>query len=366
MGFNDAVQEVYAYQVIGTEGELTEANLIVNILGNPSVSYDNVEIEINNRSTQATPLNSGQYMRGHLTSSGDKDWFVINSLGNEVIHLELCPQGSQCFDEKAWVLYVFDADQVEQQAIDEQTVALKWIRDDTLAVLSSFESKHMYLLHNAGVFNDSLVGIIDPCYGDTNSVDLGVGAGSKNYLVAISTPLLRDGGDGCSDGDVVLERAGPSFQEPDPNDPTKTKIISTTEEYITAFPYSDDQYTIKATRTGVNPLAEMSTDSATFDAVGRLVNIPKVRVFDQLYSAELQQLSSQESADAPATFEIVALQPLDQPLSASSDQAVYDPANGIVKMPQVIDLQSGQAYSVELQYQYEDNTLELRKVVPVH
>ena len=365
LGVNDAAQEIFNYQVVDSEGGVTDAQLVVNILGNPSVSFDNVEIEINNSSAQATPLNSGQYIRGQLMTSSDKDWFVINSLGNEIIHMELCPEGSQCFDEKAWVLYVFDADQVEQQAIDDKTYPLTLRRDDTQAVLFSFDSAHMYLLLNRGIFDGSLVGIIDPCYGDTNTVDIGVGAEARNYLVAISSPLLRDGGEGCSDGSVVLERPGPSFEEPDPADPTKTKTITTTEEYTVAFPYSDDQYTIKATRTGVNPLAVMSPDSTTFDAAGRLVSIPKIRVFDQLYTAELQQLSPQGDPDASANFEIISLQPLDEALSASSDQAVYDSAKGVVNIPQVIDLQSGVAYSVELQYQPEDNTLQLRKAIPV-
>ncbi|PKM12250.1 MAG: hypothetical protein CVV13_06125 [Gammaproteobacteria bacterium HGW-Gammaproteobacteria-3] len=370
LGPTDAAQDVFAYQVTGTDGAVTAAKLIINVLGNPSVSFDNVEIETNNRTNEATPLNSAQFMRGQLTISSDKDFFVIESSGNEIIHLELCPEGSQCFDKGAWVLYVFDKDLAAAQNIDGASFPLTQFRDDTLAVLNTNISQHLYLLHRTGRIQDSLIGIIDPCFGDTRTVDIGVGAGAKEYLVAISTPLLGDGAtDTCGVGDVVLERPGRSFDEttPDPNDPAKqiTKTITTTEEFITAFPFIDDQYTLKVTRTGQNPLALMTPDSTTFDAVGRRVNIPTVRVLDQLFSAQLEQSVAPKSVGAPISFDIVALDALPEPLSASAAQAAFNPANNKVIIPQVIDLQTGQAYSVELLFKPEDSTLELLKVTPI-
>ncbi|MGR9053129.1 MAG: VCBS domain-containing protein [Gammaproteobacteria bacterium] len=363
LGINDAVQDTFSFQIVDTDGVKSNGVLIVTVLGNPSLAADNTEIEFNNRSTQATPLNSGQYIRGQLTSSSDKDWYVINSLGNEVIHFELCPNGSQCSDEKAWVLYVFDADLVAEQGIDDAGVTLTLTRDDNLQVIDFFVSGHMYLLHNFGVFDNSLIGIIDPCFGDTNTLDIGVGPGPRNYLIAISTPLLRDGGQGCSSGNVVLTEAGPTFEEPDPANPGKTREVKTTREFIVAFPYNDDLYTIKATRTGVNPLLVQNQESPVFDAVGKSLTIPRVRIDNQYYTADLA-LSG--SSDNSLSFDLLSIQPYEGTTAVSSGTPVYNPATKTLMMPQVVDAGSGISYSAELTYKADKNALEVQRVSEVN
>ena len=153
----------------------------------------------------------------------------------------------------------------------------------------------MYFLYNFGVFKEALVGVIDPCFGNRNIVDVGVPTlapgKTRNYFVAISSPLQRDGGstDGgsgassatCSFGSVVLKKKGASIDVPvgDPSTTTTvtgststittatTKSVTTTEQFIAIFPNSDDQYTVKVTRTGTSPInTRSSADQAIYDA----------------------------------------------------------------------------------------------------
>ncbi len=369
LGISDVAKEIFRYQFITTTGSFINAKLTIFILGNPSVSFDNVEIEFNDVSVQATPINAGnplrvgQNMRGQLPTANDKDWYVFNSLGNEIISLELCPEGSQCVDEGSWVLYVFDADLLAQQAAEFKTLPLVRFVDQTGEILSTSQSDHMYLLLNSGVFDDSLIGLIDPCFGDRRTLDIGVGPTTlpKNYLVAISSPLLRsDGpdslGEGCGSGSVVLEREVVTL-------PDGSKII---EQFISAFPFSDDQYTLKVTRTGANPFAVVPPDFPVFDAIGGKVVIPKIRVNDTLFTLELEQLNTAGRTDTPTTFGILSIEALNEPLTADPYTPTFNPASLVVKLPQVMDSASGTVYSVEMLYQPQSDTLNLLKAEPVN
>lgn len=382
LGLGETAEDVFSYTIEGEKGYTSTAKLIIHINGNPGASTDNVEIEINDRSRFSTPLHSGQLMRGSLQTSGDKDWFSLASLGNEIIHLELCPQGSSCFNEKAWVLYVFDSQKLTQE-IEEETVPLRAFRNDTLKTLSTWDSNHMYLAMSAGVFESSLIGVINPCFGDSNAIDLGVGPDPRTYFIAISTPLLGDGnskpgteeikeGDnpGCGAGSVILEREGPSFEEtiviegePDeegnPTFTTETKTVNTTQQYIVAFPYSDDQYSISATGTGISPLTVKSVDAAVYDPEVKSLDIPSIRVMDNLYSAELllQETGERSALDDAQKMVLMAIEQLDAELAGDPYQATYNPATNQVHLPQVIDKSTGEIYSVFLLYHgpSEDN-----------
>jgi hypothetical protein len=371
LGLNDVAQDIFHYQIITTTGFTIDAKITVYILGNPSVSFDNVEIEGNNASNVAGPIHAGsasqmgQYMRGQLTSPDDRDWFIVNSLGNEIINLELCPEGSQCKDEKGWVMYVFDADKFQSEGNEDKTVTLRTYIDRTNETLSTTQANHFYLLYDKGFFNNSLIGIIDPCFGDRRTLDIGVGQQPKNYLVLITSPLFRSSSldpqinndvEGCGAGDVVLERVKATL-------PGGTKII---EQFITAFPFSDDQYTLRVTRTGADPFAVLSPSSVAFDAVGRKAHVAKIRVNNQLFTAELEQLNTPTDANTLTTFGIRSMQSLSEPLTADPYLPTYNPVNQIVKFPQVLDTQSGAVYSVEMLYQPESNTLNLLRAVPVH
>jgi len=386
LGLSDVAEEVFRYQIITTDNRFVDAKLTIFILGNPSVSFDNVEIEFNNFSAQATPLHAGnpsvagQNMRGQLPTAGDRDWFVFNSLGNEIINLELCPEGSQCVDEKAWVMYVFDADKLNTEASENSTVTLRTFVELTNETLSSAQGNHMYLLFNQGFFGNSLIGVIDPCFGDRRTIDIGVGAQPKNYLVAISSPLARtslvdnqgnldhnlaDDSAVCGSGDVVLEREIGKVTVDIDGDGASTDSSSVLEQFVVAFPFSDDQYTLKVTRTGADPFAVIPPDFTTFDAVGRKVSIPKIRVNGQLLAAELEQLNP-ASAEAPATFGILSTTSLNEPLTADPYLPTYNPANQIVKIPQVVIPETGDIFSVELLYLPENDTLNLLKAEPVN
>ena len=370
LGFSDSAKEIFQYQLRNASGTQTDAKLTIYILGNPSVSYDNVEIEFNNNSNEASPIHAGdasqmgQFMRGQLTSPSDRDWFVFNSLGNEIINLELCPEGSQCKDEKGWVMYVFDADKFQSEGNEHKTVTLRTYIDRTNETLSTTQADHPYLLYDKGFFRNSLIGLIDPCFGDRRTLDIGVGSQPKNYLVLVTSPLFRAGGldpqitnnvEGCGSGDVILERVKSSL-------PDGTKII---EQFITAYPFSDDQYSFRVTRTGADPFAVLSPNSVTFDAVGQKANVAKMRINNQLYSVNLEQLNTAQNGDTGATFDVKSYQLLDEPLTADPYLPTYNPANRIVKFPQVFDSQSGIVYSVEMLYQPDSNTLNLLKAVPI-
>jgi len=365
LGFQDVAVDVFEYKIKEGGNDKTKAKLTVYILGNPSVSFDNVEIEPNNTTAEAGPLHVGsadgtaQYMRGQLTFTGDVDWFVFNSLGNEIINLELCPEGSQCKDENAWVMYVFDADKFAQNGDETKTYPVSRYIKETNELISSVPSDHMYLLLHKGIYKNSLVGVIDPCFGDRRTLDIGVPQGSKNYLVAIGSPLIREVEDGstCGSGDVLLKEEIKTTSEND--DP----ITIVQEDLLVRF--SDDQYTLKVARTGADPFAVIQSTNTTFDTVGRKADIPKLRINEELFSVTLEQLY-ESSGNTPAAFAIQSVESLNEPLSTDPYLPTYNPSNQVVKIPQVVVSESGEIYSVELLFDSSDGTLKLLKAEPVN
>lgn len=362
LGLNDLATETFRYQYTTADNVTFDATLTIYILGNPSVSYDNVEIEFNNTTTSASPLHAGsssdlgQYMRGQLITSSDRDWFEFNSLGNEIVSLELCPEGSQCFDEKNWVMYVFDAEKFNKQHIESKTYQLRRYVRETGEILETDNADHMYLLLNKGIFDNSLVGVIDPCFGDRRTLDIGVGAGGKTFYVAITSPLVRkDSGGPCGSGDVIREE--------------EIKVlagdirVTIIQEYLTAY-YSDDQYSFRITRTGADPFAVIQPLNSTFDSTGRVANVPQMRINNQLYSLNFKQLSAVSNND-PMTFGIQSYELLDAPLVSNSYLPTFNPANNIVRIPQLV-LDTGAAYTVELLYQPLSNTLQLLRADPLN
>jgi len=294
-------------------------------------------------------------MRGQLTYTGDIDWFVFNSLGNEIINLELCPEGSQCKDENSWVMYVFDA--AKFAGDENKTYPVSRYIKETNELISSIPSDHIYLLLNKGVYKDSLVGVIDPCFGDRRTLDIGVPAESKNYLIAIGPPLVREVDDGstCGSGDVLLK------EEIASKDENGESITIVQEELLVRF--SDDQYTFRVTRTGADPFAEIQPNNTSFDALGRKVDIPKLRINNELFSVTLEELYP-SSGNTPAAFAIQSLESLNEPLTTDPYLPTYNPSNQVVKIPQVVISESGKVYSVELLFEPADGTLKLLKAEP--
>jgi hypothetical protein len=329
--------------------------------------------------------------------------WVVRSEGNEIINLEVCPVTSHCFRKKNWVLYVFDGDRLAaanivsppKKPMEELSVRLsRWLNEtstdkdpsgdvvlsdpsesDSTPPYAYADSTHMYLAYNAGFFQGALIGIVDPCFDTSNSVDIGVGVGAKDYLIAVSSPLRGSNDDGkpadkCGVGSIVLRRPGLpvlGHEAPTPATATtpevegKAKTYATTEEYIDFFPYSDDQYTIQISRTGLEPLSSgfAATQSATFNAETGVLNIPKIRIADNLYEASLalqNQFGLKANSNKPLSFDLLGIQGLNPNEIADAFQATYNPATQQVMIPRVTYTVSGKAYAVILQYHPETSS----------
>jgi VCBS repeat-containing protein len=398
----ELVSDRFTYSYSDKLGNSVSSALNVRIIGNPvdgsgntifkqpeNSPFDNVDIEFNNRSAQATPLNSALNIKGHLYKSSDKDWYKIPSNGNESLIFEVCPQGSSCFGQKSWVLYIFDSSLLTT-AMEERVYQFsRWLDEtgttedlsgNTIISSGAGISNHMYLAYRKGFFDGALIGVVDPCFGSLNTVEVGLPVNPNNadgtpvldnagnplkpqdYLIAISSPLKGDGVGDCGVGDVVLNKAGRSAlgsEAPTIKDngdgtfstiPGKAKTYTTTEEYIVVAPNSDDQYTIKVTSTGRNPLlsAEAQKSSSALSTAGRTLKIPKIRIGEQLFSANLELRSS--VAGQPLLFSVADIAALGADAIADAFQATYNPSNQQVVFPRVTVSDTGDAYSVILQY----------------
>ena len=391
---DNALQDIFKYRVLTRNGTTAEANIVINIVSRrEQVTTDNVEIENNFSSSFATPLNSGAYMRGNLMNSSDRDFYFITSAGNEIIHFELCPQGFNCYNQKAWVMYVFDGDRLTQ-AMQNQTIELPtWIRDDTGQALAKQSFDHMYLLNEFGVFKDALVGIIDPCYGNKSLVDIGVPTlapgKTRNYFVAISSPLQRDGGSStsggassatCSGGSIILKKKGASIDVAvgDPSTTTTvtgsistittatTKSVTTTEQFIAVYPNSDDQYTLRVSRTGTSPVnTRSSADQAIYDASTGAVTVPTVKIGDINVSAVLQQTKTAKEASSVPVFTIMDFKVLTDVMPTNAYSGTFNPSNNYITLPRVVVAGTNAAFRVVLQLQ-DNRKLKLLQVTPLN
>ncbi len=361
------------FQIIGQPVD-SSGNIILNPPDDDLL--DNVDVEFNNFSTQATPLNSARNIKGHLYDSSDRDWYSLNSSGDEIITLEVCPVGSSCFGKKSWVLYVFDSDLLTP-AIENTVFNFSRRLDITGTVTDESgtdiiapvfgQSDHLYLRYRTGFFEGALIGIVDPCFDTTNAVDIGVGPGARNYLIAISSPLRGDGDTStdaddpdCGQGSVILEEPGFSAQGNDAEG--NSKVYATTQETIIAFPFSDDQYAIKVTGTGVNPLlsAEAAAKSSHFDISTGDLFIPRVRVLNEVLQANLSLNLKQKKSSSVSSLEFLVdeISSLDVTNLVDTFQATYNPDNNQVLIPRVTDVKTGLAYSVVMKYYPETSQSE--------
>ncbi|MCU7836260.1 MAG: VCBS domain-containing protein [gamma proteobacterium symbiont of Taylorina sp.] len=424
LDFNESITDTFNYKITtqGKGGGISTAILTINIFGSQGAVDEFVEIEPNNRSGSgcdsgnciaalgvATNLNlssnQGTNVRGHLHNSTDKDWFSIDSDGDEIIHLELCPQGSNCFGEHAWIMYVFDGELLSE-SIEETAINFMLVGDDTGVEITGLPryttvssqagafsaENHMYLDYNFGVFDSSLIGIIDPCYGKTAALDIGVGK-AKTYFIAISSPLAR--GDGTKDseigcgadgygGTVMLLKEGPqhnyvTYVEEEEEyevlvfdingDPvldddgvqkkeTKTRTISvavdntetTTQEFITILPNSDDQYTITVKRTGYAPLPTSDTRSARFNLRTNILTIPNLRVGTKIYATDFGLVNeTKKSANNTLGFKLVDFSETNEILTANDGSSTFNPETSFLRVPNYLH-SDGIIYSLVLYY----------------
>ncbi|NOR80399.1 MAG: hypothetical protein GQ529_06140 [Methyloprofundus sp.] len=244
---------------------------------------------------------------------------------------------------------------------EEQVTFRRWV-DDTgdLTDLTGKEiipayagsSNHMYLAYRRDVFEGALIGIVDLCFDTDNKVDIGVGEGARNYLIAISTPLKGDADGGSCDGSVLLEEPGRSASGLT-GDGEEFRTYATTQQFITAFPYSDDQYAIKITGTGVNPLLsdDAVANAATFNPKTGVVELPVVRVDKKVFKARLKrQAKEARSSDSNFTFNLSSIDELSVEEVVDAYRATFNPDNLQVMIPRVTDTSSGIGYSVILQF----------------
>ncbi len=429
------VYDTFTYVTTNEFGQKATANLTVTIIGNPVDSngntifeppvdepLDNVDVEFNNRSIDATPLNSGRNIKGSLYDAGDKDWYYLSTFGNEdqVIKLDLCPVGSSCYGKKSWVVYVFDSAKLTKEMEEQNYTLERWVdrtgnsndmlgndilnncrnlndtanvRCNAINVMTADTppivdrersadttknlhdrdkvgtSNHMYLAYETGVFEGALIGVIDPCFDNLSTLDIGVGkpSGSRNYFIAVSSTLMGSNNGvpagQCGVGTVALRRPSLSASGLDEETTTTgTKIVkasyTTTEEYISAFPFSDDQYTINITGLNINPLDSTTVSrSATFNSTSGALNIPRLRIAETLYSADLtlQPESTGRSAntDANLKFALAGIEGLAPEQIVDAFRATYNRVNQQVLIPRVTDTVTGNSYSVVMQYHQE-------------
>lgn len=384
----DVVTDRFTYTLNAGSGETSSARLAITIIGNPvdpdgntvlpqqeGQVYDfaDVDIEFNDSAAQATALTSARMIKGHMHDGNDRDWYILPSNGNEIISLEVCPQGSSCYNKKRWVLYVFDADWFTPDMagtlpfsrwVDETGTTRDLLGNQIISGVSSAgSSDHLYLAYRAGMFDGALIGIVDPCFDTSNKVDIGVPNQAKNYLIAISNPLNGDA-DGagdvpgesavCGQGSVVLKRAGfnAAGQTQDADGNIFPKSYSTTEEYISVY-HSDDQYTIRVTGTGLHPLLseQAQARAATYNAKTGEFVLPRVRVEDRVIAATAQENPIEpRSGEGSLDFILSEIVELDIDELADAYQAIYNPENGQVLIPVVTEVNSGDSYSVICQY----------------
>ena len=380
LDYNEFLTDEFTYQIEHESGATKTATLKINIFGaQGSVNVD-VEIEPNNRRNEATTIITGdtnqkKEIRGHLLSGLDKDWFQITGK-NEIIHLEICPPESSCYNQKAWVLYVFDSD-VLTDTMEQATIPFTLTGDKTGELLSTTDgtlsNNHMYLNYDFGNFGESLIGIIDPCYGNTTGVDIGVGDTEKTYYVAVSSPLARnstkDGPeDSCTGGSTLLKRSGPTHTYTDSSGSETEE--TTTQTGIAIFPNSDDQYILSVTRTGVDPVKDTSVPASRLSRSQDSLNIPLLRVNQDYYQVNLAvQNTSTRSSRSPVRFNIRDYQKLSQDSVNTLYSATFNPQTRLIKVPKYIDESSQKLYSLVLLYYppigNSDPLLELIDVTPL-
>lgn len=398
------VSDFFSYTTADQYGQTATAKINVTIIGNQidangntvfnNNPFDNVDVEPNNSSAHPTPLNSARNIKGSLYSPGDKDWYLLHSDGNEIITVNVCPQGSSCYGQKNWELYVFDSAKLTA-AMEADTYVLRhWLKDTgsiydfsgaaRLSALPSTAdgyviSDHMYLAYYRGLYDSALVGILDPCFNSSTSLDIGVGTSARDYFIAVSSPLMGNNSTSkCGIGTPILQRVGQSVLGLTASTPGLLQVpqlYTTTEEYISVFPYNSGQYTINITSTGLNPLLSNMAlaGSATYNMNTGVLNIPKIRIVDKLYGANL---TLQNSANSNLKFDLLNIQELGFGVVTDAFQATYNPVNQQLIIPRVstvltdiAGINTYNAYAVILQYHPEAGGnfawLEAIKITPI-
>ena len=199
----------------------------------PPFNFFDVELEHNNLFSEANPIVTGIEMQGHFFDGGDLDVYRLDSPGNEIINLDLCPKDNRCEEQGAWVLVVVEAALVDDSFLT--TLATIYVDDDDVGGGNpgqvAFSHNHPYFLYEVGRFDNARRALIDPSFGETSEVNMGISAPGTYYVMVM--PVLER-----YEGKVYFQN-----QKSDAPD----------EVGIFVEPFSDDQYTLLVTRTGLAP-----------------------------------------------------------------------------------------------------------------
>ncbi len=331
----------YVFQVQGADLIKTERNA--------SPNKSDVEIEPNDALTQAVPISSAVEILGNLFDGDDIDIYELNSPGDEVLSVELCPRGSHCAqqmssgDGGAWVAYVFDGSKLTQSMLDT-VVNLTDCSNDTVV---SVPIQHLYLTKEVtSVLDPALLAVIDPKFGNANRVQIGL-RNPGQYFVVVSSVLKRDKDTGsviqeetiqCGEKAVVDADGNPVLND---DGTTKTEPVEIVKQTVTVFPFSDDEYDLIITTTGLTPSSASSRDAqlASMQAYfeGDVMHLPLVDINGLYYSQKMRFYQQ----DDKFLFELLqstllSPQPSAQDLSDPQLSALRaDLTNGILHIPMV-------------------------------
>ncbi len=276
---------------------------------NAKANFNDTEIESNDTLDQASKLNSAVRIVGQLMTSSDIDIYELETDGDEILSVELCPGNAPCAAQMKdgsgpWVAYLFDGRRVTQDMLQQQIPllvcgpgddGLSGTSDDQAAVAYA---EHLYLSLHMGLLDGALLGVIDPAFGQSRKVEVGLKDPGKYYLV-ISSPLKRDG-----DGSVVLKKEV---------DCGEGKIK---EESIVVEPFSDDPYDLQVVQTRLTPSigGESASKSALLQSTVEdgILRIPVVEVNGIEYSAQLKRVDG----SGKIRFELLGVERLGTTLEA--------------------------------------------------
>lgn len=280
----------------------------------PRYNFTDVETEFNNLFTTADSLGSNVWLQGQFMTGHDIDIYRIDSAGDEVLQLELCPQGSQCYradpKESTWALFLLDGEFVNDAMLSQGKTTYRADDDigcspgavsgglcnpgDVVPGRVSLTSTNAYYLNEMGVFDNALMAIIDPTWGNRTSVVTGLEQG-KTYFVMV-LPILKR----TENGDVVhqtVKAGAPDILE------------------LILAPFSDDQYTMRVTRTQMTPSSAsgfgeaLNSVRSTYSTSNLQLDIPQVTVGDTVYSAKLRYDPAKEA------FILESVDPVEDPVT---------------------------------------------------
>ena len=299
---------VYNFRVTPVNDEIVPFEYVFQVQGdslirterNASPNKNDVEIEPNGTLTQANPIASAVEIVGNLFDGDDLDIYELDSPGDEILSVELCPRGSSCAqqvnaeDGGAWVVYVFDGSRLTQSMLDTVVNLTGCANDKPVNV----PIKHLYLTKEVtSVLDPALLAVIDPKFGTANRVQVGLKKPGK-YFVVVSSVLKRDKDTGsviqeetiqCGE-QAVVDANGKQVLNADGT--VKTEPVEIVKQTVTIFPFSDDEYDLIITTTGLTPSTASSRDAqlasmrAYFE--GDVMTLPLVDSNGLFYSQQLR------------------------------------------------------------------------------